>query len=79
MPRIDWLSCRVSPRSQGALTLVAKTLVPRWFIRKRGKAMGLLSLGWLLGQATIPSISTYIIKEHGWRECWMFWGMVCSL
>lgn len=61
---------------QGALTLVAKTLVPRWFIRKRGKAMGLLSLGWLLAQATIPSISTYIIREHGWRECWMFWGLV---
>lgn len=31
---------------QGGLSLVPKTLVPRWFVRRRGLAMGILSTGW---------------------------------
>jgi MFS family permease len=43
--------------------LVPKTLVPRWFKKQRGRAMGLLSLGWMGSQALLPAVNTYVISS----------------
>eukprot|EP00041_Stephanoeca_diplocostata_P022698 m.543903 g.543903 ORF g.543903 m.543903 type:complete len:412 (-) comp22133_c0_seq2:427-1662(-) len=75
----DWLSCAVGffgmrLLGQGAMSLVPKTIVPRWFRKSRGKAMGILATGWMASQAFFPAINTRIIVDFGWRFAWKFWA-----
>jgi len=44
------------------------TIVSRWFVAKRGLALGLMLAGTSLGNAVIPQLNTALITEHGWRE-----------
>jgi sugar phosphate permease len=44
---------------QGSMSLSSSTLVPQWFIRKKGRALSLVSL--------------WIIETHGWKNGWITW------
>lgn len=59
---------------QGGMSLVPKTVVPRWFVRRRGIAMGLLSIGWMVSQAVLPAVNSTLIDQHGYRTAWKFWA-----
>ncbi len=66
---------------QGSLTLVPTTLVAIWFVRKRGRATALMSLGMALSQAAFPLIIHLLITSVGWRGAWIglafiIWGVV---
>ena len=66
---------------QGSLTLVPTTLVAIWFVRKRGRATALMSLGMALSQAAFPLIIHLLITNVGWRGAWIglafiIWGVV---
>lgn len=66
---------------QGALTLVPTTLVAIWFVRNRGRATALMSLGMALSQAAFPLIIHMLITNMGWRAAWIglaliIWGVV---
>ena len=66
---------------QGSLTLVPSTLVAIWFVRKRGRATALMSLGMALSQATFPLLIHLLISSVGWRGAWIalafiIWGIV---
>jgi len=52
------------------------TLVPQWFLKKRGTALSLVSMGGALSAATIPIINTWLIQNLGWQFGWRFWGVV---
>jgi MFS family permease len=39
---------------QGSLTLLPATILPKWFVRKRALAFSLMSLGSVIGSATLP-------------------------
>jgi MFS family permease len=39
---------------QGSMSLVPSTLVPQWFVRRRGRAVSIMALGGLLGAASFP-------------------------
>ena len=47
----------------GALGLVISVTVSNWFIRRRGRAMGLATLGSRAGTATFPPFVQYILQS----------------
>ncbi len=61
---------------QGSLSLASSTLVPQWFLKKRGTALSIVSMGGALSAATVPLINTFIIYNFGWQNGWRFWGLV---
>ncbi|MEZ2457333.1 MFS transporter [Salinicoccus roseus] len=64
---------------QGSMTLIPNTLVPQWFIRKRGLAFSLMMLGTFSSAMLLPIINVWLISEWGWRFAWQFWGFALLL
>ena len=61
---------------QGSLSLTAATLLPQWFITRRGQALSLMALGGVLGAAIIPPLNTFVIQAYGWRMGWVMWSLL---
>ncbi|OLS40112.1 MFS transporter [Bacillus sp. MRMR6] len=61
---------------QGSMTLVPNTLVPQWFIQKRGRAMSFLALGGVAGAAFFPIANTWLIQQTSWQTTWQVWGVL---
>ncbi|KRG13988.1 MFS transporter [Virgibacillus soli] len=59
---------------QGAMTLVPNSLVPQWFIQKRGRALSIAALGGLIGSAIYPLLNVWLIDAFGWRITWQILG-----
>lgn len=59
---------------QGSMTLIPNTLVPQWFVEKRGKALSLMAIGGFLSSALLPLLNAWLIQEIGWRLTWRVWG-----
>tara|TARA_A100001037_G_scaffold289537_1_gene301368 strand:+ start:1224 stop:2438 length:1215 start_codon:yes stop_codon:yes gene_type:complete len=47
--------------------LAAQTLAAKWFFKRRGMAIGLVSVGTSLGGFIMPLIVTSLMAEFGWR------------
>ncbi len=47
--------------------LPSQVIVSRWFVKSRGKAMGLAYLGIGFGGATVPWISACLYRHYGWQ------------
>ncbi len=45
----------------------ASAAVANWFIRKRGRALGLYTLGAGVGGATLVPLIGWLISQYGWR------------
>ena len=61
---------------QGSLSLIPTTLVSLWFVRLRGRAIALTSLGITASQAIFPPLIHYLIKGYGWRNAWLVLGCI---
>jgi MFS family permease len=61
---------------QGSMSLIGSTLIPQWFIKKRGFALSLVSLFGALSLALIPIINTWIIQNYDWRLGWRVWAIL---
>ncbi|MBX0359688.1 MFS transporter [Halobacillus sp. Nhm2S1] len=59
---------------QGSMTLIPNTLVPQWFIRKRGRALSIMAIGGFASSALLPPLNTWLIESFGWRMTWGLWG-----
>lgn len=46
--------------------------VAKWFIRKRGRALSIVTIGGGLGAPVVVPIMTWIIVNHGWRAALIF-------
>lgn len=55
----------------GALSLASTVLPTRWFVRRRGLALGLVALGMGLSHAVMPTATQHLIDAFGWRHAWM--------
>jgi MFS family permease len=55
----------------GVLTLAARTLIPQWFVRRRGRAFSIVGLGSAVSLALIPRVNESLISWVGWRDAWM--------
>jgi MFS family permease len=65
--------------AMGVLNLVIAVSVSNWFIKKRGRAMGIAQLGSRLGAAVFPPFVQFLIFLVGWRPAWAGLGVVVFL
>ena len=56
-------------------SLVTTTLISKWFVRMRGRALGILTAGNSLGAAIVVPIVALLIVAIGWRGSWMVLGL----
>ncbi|HEX9822613.1 MAG TPA: MFS transporter [Methylomirabilota bacterium] len=56
---------------QGALTVVPTAMVAVWFVRLRGRALALTSLGAIAGQAVFPPLVHLLVIRTDWRTAWV--------
>ncbi|WP_070121659.1 MFS transporter [Bacillus marinisedimentorum] len=61
---------------QGSLTLIPNTLVPQWFLVKRGRALSFMAIVGFLSSALLPPLNAYLIEYWGWRSTWIMWGVL---
>jgi sugar phosphate permease len=57
----------------------AQVLVNRWFSRRRGRALGILSTGIPLGTLVLSPLSQFLISQWGWRMTFFFWAAVTAV
>lgn len=57
----------------------SQALVARWFVRRRGLAMGLTSFGIAMAGVVFPPIITWLLPQIGWRSTWMLFGVLIGL
>ncbi len=50
--------------------------VSKWFVKKRGFAVGIVGAGVGLGQMIIPVLMRYLISLYGWRTAYVIMGSV---
>jgi MFS family permease len=58
--------------------LPTQTLVSRWFERKRGRAMGLLTMGGALGGMLWMPAVNWLIESLGWRDAYGVLGIIIA-
>ncbi len=61
---------------QGSMGMIGGTLVPQWFIRRKGRAMSIVSVFGAMSMATFPAINIWLIGRFGWQNGWRFWMLV---
>ena len=55
-------------------TVLVESVVPKWFIRKRGRAVALASMGGAFGPV-FPAAIQGAILAFGWRDAWLALGL----
>lgn len=69
----------------GALSMLAtgpnmaQIIVPKWFVRRRGRALGIASMGTPLAGVVLPIPLQWIVSTAGWREAWFILGIATLL
>jgi OFA family oxalate/formate antiporter-like MFS transporter len=65
----------------GALSLIASSqsvgevVLPKWFIRRRGRAMAISSMSTPLSGMFMPALLQVLISSFGWRDAWLILGI----
>jgi MFS family permease len=62
---------------QGMMSHTSFTLTGRWFVRERGRATSVATLGLNTGEALLPLAVVAVLAVAGWREAW--WLVVVLL
>lgn len=60
---------------QGSFGLVATTMISTWFVRMRGRATALSSLGGAASMTAFPFVVHLLIESLGWRQAWTTLGI----
>lgn len=63
----------------GAAYTVLMSTTSRWFDRKRGLALGIVSAGTGLGTVVMAPFATYLIANFGWRMAFIIIGIIAGL
>jgi MFS family permease len=56
--------------------MVVSVTISRWFVRKRGRAIAIASLGQGLSKVFIPIVTASLFVWVGWRWTWSIFGVV---
>lgn len=59
--------------------LAANTLTSRWFLRRRGRAMGILAVATSAGGFAMPPLLAVLLESFGWRQALAVHGVVAGL
>ncbi len=49
---------------------------PRWFVKKRGIAIGLVSAGWGVSGVIGPILAQWLISAYDWRQAYIVLGLI---
>jgi MFS transporter, OFA family, oxalate/formate antiporter len=60
-------------------SLVINVTIAQWFVRKRGRAMGIANLGTGIAKLSIPIAAASLFVLVGWRNTWTIFGIVAPL
>jgi sugar phosphate permease len=60
-------------------SLVINVTIAQWFVRKRGRAMGIANLGTGVAKLAIPLCAAYLFVLVGWRTTWAIFGIITPL
>jgi len=66
----------IAAAGSAALYVIPTMALSRFFLKKRGRAVGWSSVGVSLGQATIIPLVAVAIRDYGWRPTMMGLGIV---
>ncbi|RJP17497.1 MAG: MFS transporter [Candidatus Abyssobacteria bacterium SURF_5] len=58
--------------------LPSQTLVSRWFERRRGRAMGIVTTASALGSVLWIPITSAMIESYGWRHAYLMLGLLMA-
>ena len=61
---------------QGSLIINCILLVNQWFVSRRGRAIGMMTMGVVLSTAIYPPVARFLIDSIGWREAYAVLGAV---
>ena len=53
-----------------------QVLVSKWFVKKRGRALGIVASSMPIGTLILSPISQYLVITWGWRMTMLFWAGV---
>ncbi len=59
--------------------LVGPAVISKWFIKKRGRAMAIGTMGISAGGVVIAPLAGWLVGEYGWRTAWVVLGLVLIL
>ena len=59
----------------GSGFFISQTIVPKWFVRRRGRALGVAVMGVGLGALLFPASVSALIDTVGWRDAWLWFGI----
>lgn len=59
--------------------VVAPVVISKWFVRKRGRAIAIVTLGPNVGNIIFIPLAALIILNFGWREAWFISGILALL
>ncbi len=59
----------------GSGSFISLAIVPKWFVRRRGRALGVAVMGVGLGALLFPASVSALINAVGWRDAWMWFGI----
>lgn len=65
--------------AMGIIGVVVTVVVSNWFVKRRGRAMGLAFLGNRVGGAVLPVLALYFVENQGWRSGWFNLGLLVSV
>jgi MFS family permease len=60
----------------GSSEMMLSVVLPRWFVRQRGRALGIGSMGTALGPLLFPFIVTGLLSVFEWRDAWVALGLI---
>ena len=64
---------------QGVLNIATAVTVPKWFVRKRGRALAVAGFGSVIGNGTTPIFSQALITQFSWRVSAFTLGLIALL
>ncbi|MEO9964254.1 MAG: MFS transporter [Reichenbachiella sp.] len=64
---------------QGALTLVSRNMMMKWFEKRRGFAMGFSNVITALTFSSAPVFFEMLIMDFGWKDAWVILAIIAGL
>src|SRR5262245_49193672 len=69
----------VSPGDSLMGSMVVNVSISRWFVRMRGRALAIASMGHGLAKVCMPVAAASLILYVGWRGAWVVFGLITLL
>jgi MFS family permease len=55
------------------------TVVERWFVKKRGTALGIVTMGIGAGGTVLAPVAGSLISRFGWQTTYLFWALLVTV